>query len=67
MIYEHDKDDILIYGTEIEKIGTTIMTKINKGELGEIDKFTYGLMRTVDKKIPCDYTREFEEFSKKNK
>ena len=27
LIYEYDKDDILIYGTDLEKIGTTIMTK----------------------------------------
>jgi len=67
LIYEHDKDDLLIYGTEKDKIGTTIMTKANKGELGEINKLAYGLMRTMDQKIQCDYAKEFEEFSKENR
>lgn len=54
LIYDMDKEDIHMYGAASDKIGTTLFTKANAGEYGELMKNAHAVMRVIDKKIPCD-------------
>jgi hypothetical protein len=54
LIYDMDKEDIHTYGAAPDKIGTTLFTKANAGEYGELMKSAHAVMRVVDKRIPCD-------------
>ena len=60
LIYDMDKEDILTYGPVPDKIGTTLFTKANAGEYGEIIQSAHTVMRVMDTRIPCDFFLRFD-------
>jgi hypothetical protein len=67
LIYDLDKEDILTFGTDASKIGTTLTTKANAGQYGLIIKYAHAIMRVVDKKIPSQDALDIEKMADKNK
>lgn len=64
LIYEHDKEDILILGADSDKIGTTILDKTNSGQYGEAMRDAHAFMRVMNNRIPCDDFNEIDKIYK---
>jgi hypothetical protein len=67
LIYDADKEDILTFGADPTKIGTTLTTKANAGQYGDLIKHAHAVMRVIDKKIPCEDALDIEKMADKVK
>ncbi|MBI3810843.1 MAG: hypothetical protein HY283_01360 [Nitrospirae bacterium] len=63
LIYDMDKEDILTYGADAKKIGSTLMTKANAGKYGDMVKRAHAVMLVMDKKIPSDDAKDIKKLS----
>lgn len=66
-IYDFDKNDILTYGADADKIGTTIMNKANAGEFGDIFKDAHAILRAIDKQMPCEDAKNIMKMAEQAK
>ena len=67
LIYDMDKEDILTFGADATKIGTTLTTKANAGQYGDVIKHAHAIMRVIDKRIPSEDALAIEKMAEKVK
>lgn len=63
LIYKTCMSDVLYFGGDINKIGSSMEAKIKGGKLGTVDVFIYGMWKVIKQKIPSETFKFYKQAS----